>query len=1478
MLVFSDLLGRVTRLGLVGALFVALLGPEALAQRGGDNDNDQPPPGLPGVRVFEEEADRQPPPEDRRGPGFTLDTRRTRREAQAAEKREEAIQTLLEMLQIADPTDQDFPPILVKLADQYWQKSEDFFELSQAESLLQQIFDAEEAANAEQLANLRNQQNALIQQQSVWRQKAIDTYRQIERDHPNFKDLDQVLYSIGYHATVMGQLEMGYQYYAKLVLQRPTSDLIPDTYLNIGDYFFQRNDFQQALAFYAKVEQFGRTRVRGYAIYKSGWCWFNLGDKAKAMNRFYDTVKWTREAEAEGNAAAIDLRGEAQNDMVRAYSFIGAPQKAVGFFKRIAPEIYIKLCEKLAVIYTNDANYGSSNRLYRALITEIGDDYRVLVYQREIVYNTFKSGEKERMQDEVGKMTEALTRYLERLPTEFRTAEMKELELLLRIISTDYHREAEKTLSKPEQLLALFVYEQYLKWFPDAEDYYTMNFNVAILAYQMQEFERAAVLFEKVIELQPDGPFTAHAAHTSLLSYYKLVNLEASEVKEEDLDEEYKPLEIPGNEKLLVVACERYIRLAPEGADDVAEAMFAAGKVYYDYNHFDKAIALFAKLYEGFPAFSQMQVVARLLLSVFNVTNDIDNLNKWADTFSGDANITGGELGPVIKEIQASRDFNKCRQLEFNEQFGESGDCFMAYFTNFPQSKYGDKALNNAAIMYRNARMIEKALVASERLYNERQDSPIAPQALFNIGSIYKAIAVYSEAAYYYELYAKNHPKHNVRYLEKALARAATYRRALGQYDKAIESYVNYYKLFPTSEKAPLVFFEIGLIYESQENWRGVVRHFKRYLRNYAETAPKGHVITAHTKMGVAYWNSRGKRRQAMEAFGEALEIFTQMRAAAGEAEVEISAMGVDAVAEAKFYEGEVVLENMKAVRLQLPQARFTERLQQKIALIKEATERMQEVAQFGRPHWEIAAFNRIGQAYQNLADAIENAPLPRRLNEEARYLLQEDFTRKANEVRSQAVQAYRICLERAIEKQWFNEYSDNAEQNLAKLDLEYKFTRELRPQPNFYRPNATVPAFLAGTGEANKAGVEAAGKIEDWENDSAGVEKVLGLFRNAASGEEKALGLYNMALVYAHQRNWEQALTHFQEAAQADAQMANAHAMVGAALGRLTRTGGEVYFQAALKLERFNSIAHNVASVAAQAGSNWTESTKASRQALIGNAESLNAYQNLARVYYMTGQFDMARLVCEQALEFDEDNAALNNLLGLTLLKQDDVRGALRTFQKAVGGDPSSVEARLNLASTVLNYSDFAQAEAQYSAVLKLEPQNVNATMGRAVAHRGLKRWPEAKEGYQAVIAAQPNNADARYNLCLLGYYEEKYREALAACQEFMTLASADHPKRKEVQERVEGLQNTIEFMEEGAQDGGTEPGTETDGEPPADGEAQPPADGEAQPPAEGEGTPPAEGQGTPAEGEATPPAEGEAAPAATPDGDETAPDDADD
>ena len=96
--------------------------------------------------------------------------------------------------------------------------------------------------------------------------------------------------------------------YERLVKKYPKSKYMPDAWLAFGEYYFnnskgKRPDLEKALEAYKRAAEFPESQVYAYALYKQGWCYFNLADYQAAKDKFKTVVLY---GELAGAAAEKD--------------------------------------------------------------------------------------------------------------------------------------------------------------------------------------------------------------------------------------------------------------------------------------------------------------------------------------------------------------------------------------------------------------------------------------------------------------------------------------------------------------------------------------------------------------------------------------------------------------------------------------------------------------------------------------------------------------------------------------------------------------------------------------------------------------------------------------------------------------------------------------------------------------------------------------------------------------------------------------------------------------------------------------------------------------------------------------------------------------------------------------------------------------------------------------------------------------------
>ncbi len=1004
-------------------------------------------------------------------PGFGI---QTRSKVSDADQTEESILASVEnqkmVLELEDDSSSDYPDMLVALADFYWDLSEVYFRKAHSDAIEQAIFDAEERKDLNTLTRLRGQQKSLEDKQRRYQKKTIETYRLALRDFPNARKVDEIRYYLGYNLSSMGKAEEAVAAYTDLILKHPRSSYVPDALVNIGEYYFEVSDFASALKLYEQVQQYPQAPVLAYAIYKQGWCHYNLGAYDVSMSRFLAVIKMARQQHELGMQGAFDLMTEVQSELVYPYSKIGKPGASITFFKRYAPERYLQITSRLAQLYTEQAEYAKSTKLLRSLIKEArkearrgGDDrrYMILQFQRQIVDNAHREADKPKTVAEV----QELIKYFEELaasaPPKFRDTEEREIDRKVLDIATGYHEEYRSTKAERTLEYTQVLYDEYLRIFRDKPNAYAISYNNALLMLMTGKYRSAAAEFERVIAMKPDGKHADDAGERAVIAYLKNLQINNKDVKNE-AEEDLTRRDLTADEQRFVDAVDRWMGIIgrrgvdPTTADNIPPAKFAAAKILYNANHFQDAAQRFASFYDKHKGHEWWEESARHILSAYNLAHDVDNLRRFANIFDRDPELMATTLKDDVFTIRNEFDFMECFKHEKAKTYLRAAECFIDYTKNFAGAQKVPAAVYNAGLNYFRAKRVSEALNMQKRLFEQYSSHELAPKALYSIGEIFRETTVYEQASDVYEAFVASYGDHPL--AEKALRYASIFRKTLGQYPEAIKNLKLYLKKYEKPETGPRVHFDIALIMEKQEKWSKVLKTIKTHEKRYPGEPADLHLRLLNLKAR-ALKSLKAKRKKAPEAFRQVVEYF---RTLSDDQVGGLSMAAVSAVAEAHFEMGEAVLDQATSVRLAAGEKKMQEAIKKKLALMGEAKQVYEQVIAYGHPGWTIAAYTQLGLAFRDLAEAVENAPVPKRIKRDELAVdeYRQIMTEKAEPIRGKALKSYRKALEVAREAHWFNEYSERAEQAIAQLDLSDVSIKEARLRPTRTGANAGLPRF----------------------------------------------------------------------------------------------------------------------------------------------------------------------------------------------------------------------------------------------------------------------------------------------------------------------------------------------------------------------------------------------------------------------------------
>ena len=112
--------------------------------------------------------------------------------------------------------------------------------------------------------------------------------------------------------------------------------------------------------------------------------------------------------------------------------------------------------------------------------------------------------------------------------------------------------------------------------------------------------------------------------------------------------------------------------------------------------------------------------------------------------------------------------------------------------------------------------------------------------------------------------------------------------------------------------------------------------------------------------------------------------------------------------------------------------------------------------------------------------------------------------------------------------------------------------------------------------------------------------------------------------------------------------------------------------------------------------------------------------------------------------------------------LENADPAAALTAYRCAVAGDPSLLDARINLGRLLHDTGHLAEAERAYRDAIEAGVADAQLFYNLGVLLEDLERREQALEAYQSALRIDPQFADCCYNLALLCEALGKAREAI--------------------------------------------------------------------------------------------------------------------
>jgi TolA-binding protein len=1033
----------------IAPLVAALLAAPALAAGGAS--------GIKLKDVQEEKA-----PKGRSGPAdfkAPLSLEITDRETATAKKRDEMIEELKKIIP-------DMPESEQK-ADLYFQLAEAYWEKARFESI-QEVHEYDEAYAKWNQARQKDRESAgdeprvSTRRSDAYRKEALGLYNTILERYKDYPRRDEVLFAIAYNQYEIGNKAAALAAYSTLIKQHPTSKLVPDAYVQMGEHYFASNDLRRARAAFQKAVDFRLPKLIGFSLYKLAWCDYNVQDYEAAIDKFKQVIAYSEQQAASQSSSRdrVQLRNEALKDLVLAYAQIDAIDSAIAYLREKTGTRSLEFINRLASTYFESGKYEASIRVYRMLISQEPMSVRAPAWNQKILLAYDKLNKRDRVVSEMKVLVKSYGPQSDwaKANAENKGAVGEAADLAQSALSQlvqDYHHEALKTKNVSTYRLARDIYRDYLETFPKADDAYNLRFLYAETLYALDQWEEAGVQYARVVDENPKGQYTRLASYDAILALEKEVAVSKGKLRRRDLAEGTKIDErarkgrveetkrkirrenitkdtgedpIPELEQKLIAACEKYLQVAPDSKDEQV-IRYKVAFTYYDHHHYVEAAKRFGEVILKWPTGSEAQKAADLSLDILNSKEEWLALSDLAYKFRENSKLSkpGSEFYNRVSKLGEGARFKYVMDLfEKKKQLPLAAEEFRKFVQRYPTSEYAPLALYNALVIADQADQLDLAIESAYKLMSDypKQDDKLAPKVVLSLASAYERSGQIARAVEWFEKYVSRWP--DAPNAPDQLFNACLWREGLGEERAAISCWERYLDQYKTRADAPRIAFSLGLLLEKRHRWSDVVEHWHTFRRTYASRATAGQLLLARYKEAMAMRKVNKSDPNVNWILNEVAKGYSGLPESERQGPVQ------DAVAHARFMGMQKQFEEFLKIHFRyVRQADLVFVLRIKNKRLKSLLDGYTAVIQTGSPLWTEASLTRLGEAYRNFNKGLMAAPMPRGLDADQQDLYRSTLERQALPLEDKAVEAYEKAVETSSRTGLYSEWTTRAQEAL---------------------------------------------------------------------------------------------------------------------------------------------------------------------------------------------------------------------------------------------------------------------------------------------------------------------------------------------------------------------------------------------------------------------------------------------------------------
>ncbi len=652
--------------------------------------------------------------------------------------------------------------------------------------------------------------------------EAIRTYQKILDEYPNYERNDQVLYQMSRAYDEIGQPDDAMAVMDQFVTKYPYSKYLDEVYFRRGEYYFVRKKFIDAENAYGAIIRMGESSsYYELALYKQGWAFYKQFMYEEALHNYMALLDYRHSIGYDFDEVESENEEHRVADTFRvislSFSNLGGPEVVDDYFRQHGHRIYgDKIYGNLGEFYFAKLRYDDAASVYKSFI-KLNPNHKVSPHFSMRVVEIF--GEAGFPKLVVESKKEFATNYAldagywQHNDIEESPEVLGFLKTNLTDLANHYHALYQEDTLVDERP-AMFAeahrwYRQFLGSFPRDDESPQINYQLADLLLENEDFDAAAAEYERTAyDYEPHEQASA-AGYAAIYAYREDLKV-ATGARQRDV------------KQATVTSSLRFADTFPEH-EQAAVVLGAAADDLYEMKDFPGAIAAARSLIDRYPGAdealrrSAWAVVAHssidlaeyqdaevAYVNVLDLTAEDDESRPAVVDGLAAAIYKQGEQANLLEDYQAAADhflrikdvaptsgirsaaeYDAASALMKLEDWTQASAVLEEFRSTHVDHELNTEATKQLAYIYREDGQTERAAAEHERISAEATDPELARAALLTAAELYDEVSIVGDAIRVYQKYVADYPQ--------PLDVAMETRSRLAEIFKAESDYDRYY-------------------------------------------------------------------------------------------------------------------------------------------------------------------------------------------------------------------------------------------------------------------------------------------------------------------------------------------------------------------------------------------------------------------------------------------------------------------------------------------------------------------------------------------------------------------------------------------------------------------------------------------------------------------------------------------------------------